>query len=265
MNCSGITGVAFPSSVTTIGNGAFYGCTGINTTITLPNTVTALGTEAFRNCSSLPELVYNMVTNSVSCTTTTAPFMGCTSLATVTIGEDVTNVQKYTFYNLSNITTVNFNAIACDVMGWATASQFNDSRSKLATVNIGSRVRKIPDYAFYACSTFTSLTIPDTVISIGLKAFMNCSGITGALTLPDTLNTMGNDCFNGCTKITSLNTGNGLTAIPQNAFYGCTGLTSVTIGESVTTIATEAFRNAKAITTVVWNAINCTQAYYYND
>ena len=252
--CTGLLSVTLPNtSLTTIGASAFYNCTSINTTVTIPSSVTSLGNKAFMNCSAMPAVVYNMVTNSVSCTTTTAPFLGCTGLRTVTIGEDVSSVQTRTFYGPAGITTVNFNAINCTKCGFETASEFAQSRTAITTVNIGSNVTKIPDYAFYNCTAFTSLTIPDAVTSIGTKAFMNCSGIANSpFSITSAIESIAANAFTSCTNIPSLVFSNTLTTIGNNAFEGCSGITSVTFpSTSLTTIGSNTFKSCIGINTTI--------------
>ena len=73
--CSGLTSVTIPSSVTSIGNYAFDGCSGL-TSITIPNSVTSIGSYAFSNCSGLTSVtIPNSVTEIGACA-----FSGCSGL-----------------------------------------------------------------------------------------------------------------------------------------------------------------------------------------
>lgn len=106
------------------------------------------------------------------------------------------------------------------------------------------------------CNTSISgnVTIPSTlggypVTGIGYRAFYNCKSIT-SLTIPDSVTSLGNDAFQYCTGMTGVKLGKGITAISEIAFYGCTGLKSVTIPDSVTVIGKNAFYNCTNLTTV---------------
>jgi len=100
-NCSGLTSVTIPNSVTSIGRSAFENCSGL-TSVTIPNSVTSIGYRAFCNCSGLTSVT---IPNSVTSIGTSA-FNGCSGLTSVTIGNSVTSIGNYAFYNCSGLTSV---------------------------------------------------------------------------------------------------------------------------------------------------------------
>ena len=81
-------------SVTSIGNSAFFGCSGL-TSVTIPNSVTSIGYEAFDGCSGLTSVT---IPNSVTSIGISA-FDGCSSLTSVTIPDSVTSIGDYAFYD----------------------------------------------------------------------------------------------------------------------------------------------------------------------
>ena len=99
--CTGLTSVTIPNSVTSIGNFAFSGCTGL-TSVTIPNSVTSIGGVAFGSCSSLTSVT---IGNSVTSIGAYA-FEGCTNLTSVTIPNSVTSIGNEAFFNCRGLTSV---------------------------------------------------------------------------------------------------------------------------------------------------------------
>jgi hypothetical protein len=113
----------------------------------------------------------------------------------------------------------------------------------LTSVTIPNSVTSIGNYAFYYCNALTSVTIPNSVTSIGDFAFSICPGLTspvynahvfakmptsysGAYTIPDGIESIAGSAFSGCSGLTSVTIPNSVTSIGNSAFEGCTGLTS---------------------------------------
>ena len=147
-------------------------------------------------------------------------------------------------------------------------------------------VTSIDNYAFYR-SSLTSITIPNSVTSIGESAFSYCSGLTktnytgdienwcnikfyGAysnpiyssenfyinnneikdLVIPNTVDTIRQYTFSNCKSLTSVTISDGVTSIENSAFENCSSLTDVTIGNSVTCIGNSAFEDCSSLTDV---------------
>ena len=79
---------------------------------------------------------------------------------------------------------------------------------------------------FYSCSGLTSVTILNSVTSIGVQAFANCSGLT-SVNIPNSVTSIGGAAFSGCTGLTSVIIPNSVTSIGRLAFDSCSGLTEV--------------------------------------
>ena len=183
----GCKNTTIPNSVTSIGEYAFYHCTGL-TSVTIPNSVTSIGEFAFSDCSGL---------------------------TSVTIPNSVTSIGGYAFSGCSGLTSVTFNAEKCTEMGSNSFPVFNGCKS-LTTLTIGDKVTTIPDYAFGECSGLTSVTIPNSVTSIGGAAFRGCSGLT-SVTIGNSVTSIGDYAFYNCTGLHSLTIGTGVLSIGQYA------------------------------------------------
>ncbi|UKK48490.1 leucine-rich repeat domain-containing protein [Prevotella sp. E9-3] len=191
--------------VTSIGNNAFRGCSGL-TSITIPNSVTSIGDVAFYKCSGLTAIT---IPNSVT-TIGASAFYGCSSLTSVTIPNSVTSIEGYTFYGCSSLTSV----------------------------TIPNSVTSIGDGAFFGCSGLTSVTIPNTVTSIGTHAFYGCSRLNSVTFNCKEIGTW----FSDLSSIKEIVIGKNVTSIAQQAFSGCSNIQSIySKVEDVFTISKNAF------------------------
>ena len=127
------------------------------------------------------------------------------------------------------------------------------------------KVTHIGSYAFYKCTGLTSVTIPNSVISIDEGAFRNCSVLT-SLNIPNSVMSIGTSAFEDCSVLTSLNIPNSVMFIGSYAFRNCSGLTSVIIPNSVTSIEEHTFQNCTGLTSVtIPNSVKSIEASsFYN-
>ena len=263
-NCKGLTSIIISDSVTDIGFRAFCNCIGL-TSVTIGNSVTSIGGWAFEDCSGLTTVNWN-ATSCTSAGSSSFPiFGGCSNLTTVNIGDNVTTIPTYAFHGRSGLTRVTGSADnASKVVKQAMPNSF------VVVITSGTN---ISDYAFRDCVGLTSITIPDSVTSIGKDAFYNTAwynnqpdGLVYAGkvaykykgTMPENTSIVIEDdtfgiadyAFYGCTGLTSVTIGNGVTSIGSYAFYGCSSLTSITIPDSVTNIGENAFYNCNGLTRI---------------
>ena len=96
-------------------------------------------------------------------------------------------------------------------------------------------VKAIGNFAFAGCSGLTSITIPDSVTSIGIEAFNNCTSLIN-VTFEESsqLASIRSMAFNNCSSLTSITIPSSVTSIGDNAFYRCTSLTSIMVDENNT-------------------------------
>ena len=274
-------------SVTSIGDNAFWGCSGL-TSVTIPNSVSYIGKYAFASCSGLTSVT---IPNSVSYIGEGA-FFGCSGLTSMTIPNSVTSIGDLVFYGCSGLTSVTISnsvtSIGYGVFYGCTG---------LTTMTIPNSVTSIGDSAFSGCSSLTTVTIPNSVTSIGKYAFHNCSGLT-SVTIGNSVTTVGKYAFADCSGLTSVvvdkNNGtfdsrdncnaiietstnklvvgcknsiipNSVTSIGEYAFYHCSELTSVTIPNSITSIDKASFYGCEGLTSVtIPNSVTSIGEYAFD-
>ena len=240
--------VTIPYGVTSIGEGAFSGCSGL-TSVTIPDGMTNIANYAFSGCSGLTSVTIPDGVTDIGY----GAFYGCRGLTSVTIPDGVTNIANYAFSGCSGLLSMSVgsgNPVYKSVNGLLLSK---DGKTLMQGVNgdvkIPDGVTSIGSSAFEDCSGLTSVTIPNSVTSIGYDAFRGCSGLT-SVTIPDGVTSIGEWAFEDCSGLTSVTIPDGVTSIGYGAFEGCSGLTSVTIPNNVTSIGREAFAGCSSLTSV---------------
>lgn len=176
--------------VTTIGDGAFYGCQAL-VQVTIPDSVKNIDTYAFQYCSNLTNVATgNGVTNVAACA-----FYGCENLSAIIFGERVASIGYQAFAYCSSLRSV----ALPDNVAQVGKSAFFDCRN-IASLTIGKGIRNIPDHAFGRCSKLTSIFIPANVTNIESLAFVSCIGLTNVV-LGSAQPNIDRLAFSGCDKL----------------------------------------------------------------
>ena len=124
-------------------------------------------------------------------------------------------------------------------------------RDKLTSITIPNSVTSVGLMAFYDCTSLTSIKIGNGVTSIGNSAFFRCSSLT-SITIPDSVTSIGDGAFYNCTSLTSIVIGNGVTSIGDITFRDCSSLTNIIIPDGLTSIGKNAFLECSSLTTVTF-------------
>jgi len=169
-DCTSLTSVTIPNTVTSIGIQAFRGCTNLPD-ITIPNTVTSIGNSAFSGCTNLTSVIIPDSVTSIG----GGVFGQCASLASVTLPNNVTSIGQSAFSGCTN----------------------------LPDITIPNSVTTIEQMAFYGCTSLASVNIPNSVTSIGGFAFDSCTSLTSII-IPESVSTIGDGAFNSCTNLNTV-------------------------------------------------------------
>ncbi len=196
--------VTLNKTTTTIGEGAFEGCT--NLTSVTGTGVTEIEAEAFKNC-------YSLTTISMSSLLTIGEraFSGCSSLNTLKVNK-VNTIGGYAFEN-SGLTTLTASRLT-------TIGNGAFYGSAIGSISFAT-VTTIGDNAFEKCNNLTAITLTNKITALGDNAFSGCENLE-SVTLTG-ITTLGNGIFKDCKALSTI-TASSLTKIGDYTFSGCTAL-----------------------------------------
>ena len=261
------------NSVTTIGNSAFYDCTGM-TSVTIGNGVSNIANSAFANCSGLNEVhisdlatwcnitfenllanplytAHNLYLNDDIVSDLIIPenvtsignyaFNGCTCIVSLTVSKSVTNIGNSVFDNCNNLMSVIWCPKTLTDYSSASNAPFYNIRNQINSFILGNEVRTIPAFLCYGMSNIMSVIFPNSVKNIGGNAFDGCSNID-SLIIDSNIQSIGLGAFTHCPNLRVLTLNSNIIANESylsNKFGP--NLSMCIFGDSVTSIGAYAF------------------------
>ncbi|HOO06590.1 MAG TPA: leucine-rich repeat protein [Ruminococcus sp.] len=278
----GFESVSLPSTLETIGEGAFLGCPNL-TSVTIPDGVTSIGSSAFGSCNSLTSVTMPDSVTSLG----DYAFAYCYGLTEVKLSAGLTSVGESTFSYCGNLTSIDIpegvTEIGSEAFGY----------TSLTEVTLPESVATIGSNAFYGCSGLEKITIPNkkcvfkgnlTDLTTPIEGYMDSTAYEycfehgvkfidietgescirgkcgddltyevsddGVLTITGSGKMYDDPSFSGKSSFTSVVFDGEITSISEGAFYNCDGIEEITIPETVTSIEADAFQSCDKLSKV---------------
>ena len=249
----GCKNTSIPSTVTSIGDNAFYCCEGL-TSVNIPNSVTSIGNNAF---------------NSVGLTSVTIPasvtsigdvaFAYCMGLTKLEIqAETPPACGQYVFDGVSDCV---LSVPGSSIETYKTTAPWKDAFTSIEALSGGPSSGNLGDSITWTLDEQGVLTIEgsgampnyDYSSPSPLKGLSCKTAVIG-----DGITTVGDHVFYECSELTSVNIPGSVTSIGDAAFYRCSGLTSLYIPSSVTSIGSGAFSRCSGLESITVDSENTT-------
>ena len=226
-DCNDLVCVTLPAEMTKIGSYALYSCTSLVAINT--KHLTALAPHALDSCSSLTHLEFGEQLTSIGL----GALEGCIGLRRMTLPFVGGSATENTYLGY--------------VFG-ATVPEFAKGYYPpyLAAVTLLSTCQGLGDCAFLECDSLTSVTLPEGLTTVGIRAFANCTRLA-AVTLPNSVTAICENAFLGCLSLSNITFGSALASIGINAFYNCISLTDITLPQGLTALPASCFAGCIAL------------------
>lgn len=254
--CTALQKVTLPEEVKSIGVTVGYSAFSASSTLEYienSSSITAVGDYAFYGLANLKSEIDLSNVKTLGAST----FYGCESLTGVKLSEELTTIPQYTFYGTKNITSTLYlpNVTTVGTQAWYEGSVgsviFSDKLTSIGTyafcactnvkeVYLGNSLTSIPNYLFMECETVQKVNIPTACTKIGTSAFDSCWNLEN-MEIGDNVTSIGTYAFFECYKFTEFKVPTGVTSLGEGVLCECEGLTSVTLHDGIKSLGDYTF------------------------
>ena len=250
-NCIKLTYASLGDNLTSLGNSAFRNCS-VLTEISIPGTTVTVGEKAFQNCRTLALATLNSGITTIGgfC------FDGCSELLSMTIPGTVRTIGGGSFNGCIALTSLTFgnSQYSVEIPQFTdsplktlrigrnltytysnTLSPFRDRTTLRRVLFTGDDVTNVYNYLLDGCTGITTISLPESLVTINGYAFRNCSSLP-EITLPSALSSIGSHAFDGCSSIERLtinNSDKALTLGTDNSMFFDSPIKSLYVGRNL--------------------------------
>lgn len=203
-DCTSLTSIVLPKTLTKIPNGCFSGCTSL-TSVTATSEIAEIGSNAFNGCTSLPGVSFPGTLTSVGY----SAFNGCENLTSIPDLSHVNQMGSSAFQGCKRL----FVDVDLSSLDEIPSNAF--CYAQVNVVKLSSTLKSIGNWAFIWGSLDTDL--PDTLESIGNYAFY-VGTLPESFVIPDSVTSVGSTAFGSTTGMKEVRIGSGLTSISAGLF-----------------------------------------------
>ena len=262
--CSGLTSLTLPSSVTSIGGYAFYGCSGLTSIYACLEKIPTLGSNVFTGCDAKNCILYvptgtydDYLVSDFGYFENIVDVINKDGLLTTqvtikldeagTLPNKISANEKNLITNLKIVGKINGTDLKFIREMAGCDYEMNKTDGKLAILDLSEAKIVAGGSAYFRYGENYYYYTSND--ELGVYAFKGCSGLK-SLTIPSGVTSIGDYAFYGCSGLTSLTIPSSVTSIDEGAFSGCSGLTSLTIPSGVTSIGRGAFLDCSGLTSL---------------
>lgn len=253
--CTNLASISIPNSVKYIGEDAFCECTSLRS-VKLPEGLTTIEYGTFRGCTSLESVVLPSSLKTID----ERAFRYCPKLTTISLPNGLERIggeafKSCAFTSIKIPSSVNYiGGEAFDYTPWYTNQpdgpiyinnilyKYKGSMPEKAHFIVREGTVCISGEAFSRCENLASVSIPNSVKSIGTWAFYNCTGLT-EIQIPSSVTDMESCVFSSCKSLKSASIYANIPGIENQTFQDCSSLENVHLSSNIKYIDHFAFGN----------------------